>query len=214
MTASALRAPPRDIRSQTFRRLRQKRVAADTELLSVAGAVGSPVFDGSGRRIGSIDDLVVHWEPSEPHPPLVGALVHSRHGRTFVPADEFAALRPDRLELTGSLEARTVERQPWLIGLAHDVLDRQIVDVDGTDVARVSDLVLGRLRDRIRLVGADVSARTLVRRLGPAPLRRAVTPERVYDWAAVGAFPERGAGDASSVLRLTEPAPRLPRNTA
>jgi sporulation protein YlmC with PRC-barrel domain len=194
--------------------LRQKRVAADTELLSVAGAVGSPVLDGSGRRVGSIDDLLVHWEPPEPHPPLVGALVRARHGRTFVPVHEFAALRPDRLELIGSLEARTVERQPWLVGLAHDVLDRQIVDVDGTDVARVSDLVLGRCRDEIRLVGADVSARTLVRRLGPASLRRAVARERLYDWATVGAFPERGAGDAASVLRLTEPAARLPKNAA
>jgi hypothetical protein len=70
--------------------LRQKRVAAATDLLSVAGAVGSPVFDGSGSRIGSIDDLVAHWEPSEPHPPLVGALVRARHGRTLVPASAHA----------------------------------------------------------------------------------------------------------------------------
>ena len=33
--------------------------------------------------------------------------------------------------------------------------------------------------------------------------------ERVYDWASVAAFSVRGAGEAGSVLRLTNAAARL-----
>ena len=126
-----------------------------------------------------------------------------------MPASALAALTPDSVRLTADFEPRPVERQPGLVALANDVLDRQIVDAGGADIVRVSDLVLGRLPDGIRLVGADVSARTLLRRLGPAALRRRVAPERVYDWAAVAAFSVRGPGEAGSVLRLTTAAAEL-----
>jgi sporulation protein YlmC with PRC-barrel domain len=178
-------------------------------LLSVAGAVGSPVYDGFGTCVGTLDDVVVRWDPAEPHPPLAGAIVRVRRRRSFVPHAAIAGLLRDEMRLGGPFEHRPPERQPWLVALAHDVLDRQIVDVDGADVVRVSDLVLGRRPDGLRLVGADVSARTLLRRLGPASLRRRVARERVYDWASVAAFSARGAGEASSVLHLTNAAARL-----
>jgi len=184
-------------------------IRTEAPLISVAGAVGSHVFDGSGRRVAKLDDLVVGWHPADAHPPLVGAVVRLRRRLAFVPAGDVADLQPDRLLLKGSLRALPVERKPWFVALAHDVLDRQIVDVDGADVARVSDLVLERSPDGFRLVGADVSARTLLRRLGPASMRREVSRDRVYDWASVGAFSERGAEAASSVLRLTDAAARL-----
>jgi sporulation protein YlmC with PRC-barrel domain len=186
-------------------------VAAATELISVAGAVGSPVFDGAGVRVGRLDDLVIRWDAGDPHPPLHGAVIRIRRGRTFVPGTAIAAFLPDRLWLDGPVERCTPDRRPCLVALAHDVLDRQIVDADGADVVRVSDLVLGRLPDGIRLVGADVSARTLLRRLGPARLRRTVAVDRVYDWGYVAAFSARSADQAGSVLRLTNAAAGLRR---
>jgi sporulation protein YlmC with PRC-barrel domain len=209
MTAFALRPALHDVRRRPLARRRAATIRTDTHLISVAGAVGSHVFDGSGRNVGTLDDLVVDWEPSDTHPALVGAVVRTRRKRSYVPVADIADLEPDRLLLKGPLRGLPPERQPWHVALAHDVLDRQIVDENGGDVARVSDLVLARFPDGIRLIGGDVSARTLLRRLGTASMRREVSPSRVYDWASVGAFPERGAGDASSVLRLTsrpEPA--------
>jgi len=169
----------------------------------VAGATGSPVLDGEGRHVGSLEDLVVCWDTGDPHPPLHGIVVraHLKHG--YVPADEIAALDAATLRLTGAFAPHPVQRRHGLVALAHDVLDRQIVDVAGTDITRVSDLVLGRSPDGLRLVGADVSARTLLRRLGPRSLRRKVAAGRVDDWASVAAFSVRGAGEAGSVLALT-----------
>jgi magnesium transporter len=177
-------------------------------LVSVAGAVGARVHDADARLVGVVDDVVV-GPVEERYPPVVGVMVHVPRGRTFVPIDAIADFRSHALLLAGPLQSSAAARPPGLVGLAHDVLDRQIVDVDGANVVRVSDLVLGNDGRSFRLVGVDVSMRTLFRRLGPAPLRRHVSPERVYDWAAVGAFSERGPGGGPSILHLTGAAADL-----
>jgi len=201
---------PRRVRRRLLsRRHRRPLPVGAGELLSVAGAVGSPVYDAAGKRVGALHDLVVSWDTGEPHPPLAGVVVRARRSRGFVPAGAIAALEGDSVRLEGSFDPLPVVRGPGMVALAHDVLDRQIVDVDGADVTRVSDLVLGRTPDGIRLVGSDVSARTLVRRLGPPAMRRRVAVARVYDWASVAAFSVRGAGQAGSVLALTSAAAKL-----
>jgi hypothetical protein len=159
------------------------------------------------RLVGVLDDVLV-GPVDEPYPPVAGLVVRGLHGRTFVPVDGITDIRSHSVDLASS-RAGPVPRPPGLVALAHDVLDRQIVDVDGANVVRVSDLVLGRDGSGFRLVAVDVSMRTLFRRLGPARLRRHVSPARVYDWSAVGAFSERGAGGAPSVLHLTRAAADL-----
>jgi hypothetical protein len=208
VTNFALRPPPRRIARRSHGHREPRQLETDAELISVAGVVGSRVVDSSGRHVGKLDDLVVRWDPREAHPPLAGAIVRLLR-RGFVPRASIAELRPDGLRLHHTFSVRPVERKPWLVALAHDVLDRQIADLDGADVDRVSDLVLGLSADEIRLLGADLSARTFLRRLGPSQLRRRVARERVYDWAHVAAFSALGAADASSVLNLTEAAARL-----
>ena len=53
------------------------------------------------------------------------------------------------------------------------------------------------------LVGVDVSARTLFRRLGPSRLWAHPTPERVIDWAAIQPFGETESGAPEVRLRTT-----------
>jgi hypothetical protein len=179
-------------------------------LVSVAGAVGARVHDADARLVGVLDDVVV-GPFEERYPPVAGVMVRIPHGRTFVPIDAVADIRSQAVLLAGALQSRAGARPAGLVALARDVLDRQIVDVDGANVVRVSDLVLGNDGRSFRLVGVDVSMRTLFRRLGPASLRRHVSPERVYDWAAVGAFSERGADGGPSILHLTSAAADLRR---
>jgi sporulation protein YlmC with PRC-barrel domain len=210
MTAFALRPAPRRLGRRPLSRRPHRRVAPDPRLVSVAGAVGARVHDADGRLVGVLDDVVV--DPVEERdPPLVGVMVRVPHGWTFVPIAEVADIRSNAVLLAGPLRSGAAPRPPGLVALAHDVLDRQLVDVDGANVVRVSDLVLGNDEQGFRLVGVDVSMRTLFRRLGPASLRRHVSPERVYDWAAVGAFSERGADGGPSILHLTSAAADLRR---
>jgi hypothetical protein len=168
------------------------------------------VHDADARLVGVLDDVIV-GPVEERYPPVAGVMVRVPRGRTFVPIEAVADIRSHAVLLAGPLGSRASARPPGLVALAHDVLDRQIVDVDGANVVRVSDLVLGNDGGSFRLVGVDVSMRTLFRRLGPASLRRHVSPERVYDWAAVGAFSESGADGGPSILHLTDAAAELRR---
>jgi magnesium transporter len=208
VTAFALRPAPRRLRRRPLSRRPHRRVAPDPRLVSVAGAVGARVHDADARLVGVLDDVVV--DPVEERDPrVVGVMVRVPHGPTFVPITSVADIRSHAVLLAGPLQSGAAARPPGLVALAHDVLDRQIVDVDGANVVRISDLVLGRDGESFRLVGVDVSMRTLFRRLGPASLRRHVSPERVYDWTAVGAFSERGADGGPSILHLTSAAADL-----
>jgi magnesium transporter len=210
VTAFALRPAPRRLRRRPLSRRPHRRVAPDPRLLSVAGAVGARVRDADARVVGVLDDVIV-GPAEERYPPVVGVMVRVPNGRTFVPIDAVADIRSHAVLLVGALQSPAATRPPGLVALAHDVLDRQIVDVDGANVVRVSDLVLGNDGRSFGLVGVDVSMRTLFRRLGPASLRRRVSPERVYEWEAVGAFSERGADGGPSILHLTSAAADLRR---
>ena len=209
MTSHALRPLPRRLRSHPpGGARRRRRLAVDNRLLSVAGLVGARVYAEGAHLVGLLDDLVVHVG-EERYPSLVGAVVRTPRGRMYVADASILEVLPHRVLLAGQIVRSPVERGPGLITLVHDVLDRQIVDVDGANVDRVSDLILGRRGDDLCLVGVDVSIRTLLRRLGPAALRRRVASGRVYDWASVAAFSERETANAASILHLTEAAAAL-----
>jgi len=198
---------PRERRTRPRRHHDPDRLA-DVAPLSLVGIVGSPVETDSGTSAGAVSDLVVRWDTGDTYPAVVAVLIRAGRRRTSVPIGSVTAIRPDAIALRGAAGSRP-EREDGLVALAHDVLDRQLVDADGIDIVRVSDLVLARLSGGLRLIGVDVSARTLLRRLGPRWLRRQVAPGRVIDWASVGAFSVRGAGEAGSVLRLTSTAAQL-----
>ena len=212
MTTNALRLSPRRLRRPRLSLHRHRRsIEPALPLLSVAGAVGAPVLDASGKHLATLADLVVRLDPGETRPPLHGVIVRVGRTRAFVPVAAIITLKVECVEVAGVLSRRPVRRQPGLVALAEDVLDRQLVDVDGVDVVRVSDLVLGDGPDGFRLVGFDVSVRTLLRRLGPRTLRERIAAERIYDWASVGAFSVKDPGEAGSVLKLTESVASLSR---
>ncbi len=50
--------------------------------------------------------------------------------------------------------------------LIADLLDKQIVDVDGRKVVRINDIEIARTGDTLRVVAADVGVGGLLRRLG------------------------------------------------
>ncbi len=206
-TPSALRRR-REHRSQ---RLLANRAVADA-LVSVAGLVGRPVRDRSGAEVGRLLDLVVRWR-GEPYPPVTGLVVRVGRRRAYVPIDHVEEFSTERVTLSSTrLDLRDFERRPGEVVLNGDVVDHQLVDVDGVRVIRAADLYLARVGDEYRLVGVDVGFQTLLRRLGPPRWRRRPTPDRVIDWGAIQPF---GTGGAASgppgLMRLHTPNQALRR---
>jgi len=183
----------REARSE---RLLANRAVADA-LVSVAAIVGQRVRLHQGAEVGRLVDLVARWE-GDSYPPVTGLVVRVGRRLAFVPMDHVETLTVDEVRLSSArFDLRDFAQRPGEVLLAGDVIDHQVVDVDGIRVVRVSDLYLARLADGVRLVGGDVGLHSLVRRLGPARWRRRSTPERVIDWAAIQPF-----GTASGPVRL------------
>jgi CBS domain-containing protein len=174
-------------RDRRTERLLANRAVLDA-LTSVAGLVGRPVRITGGSEVGRLVDLVARWD-GEPYPPVTGLVVKVGRRLVFIPGEQLADLGRSEVTLrSATFSLRDFERRPGEVLLAGDVLDHQLVDVDGVRVVRASDLYLARVADGWRLVGVDVGFQSLLRRLGPRRFRARPTPERVIDWAAIQPF--------------------------
>jgi CBS domain-containing protein len=192
------------LRSLRDRSLRSQRALASRAvrdaLVSGAGLIGRPVRNQSGEEVGRLVEIVVNFSAaggSEPYPPATGLVVRIGRRRTWVPAAQIAQVTHGEVRLNSArLDLRDVVRRPGEVGLATDVLDHQLIDLEGRRVIRAADVVLAPLRGELRLVGVDVSILSLIRRLGPAWLRIRPTPDRVIDWAGIQPLSEenRAAG--------------------
>ena len=186
------------LREQRARRWRETASAHALEgsLISLAAVLGTKVTDPNGETVGRLRDVVVHWTTSTAYPPTTAIVVRVGRRDVLIGARWVEASAPSSVRLRSSAAyARAVERRPGDVALAHDILDRQVVDKDGTQLVRPADVYLAAVDGRIDLVGIEVGPRALLRRLGPARLRQHVRPERVIDWATIGSFsPVRSVG--------------------
>ncbi|GAA4111517.1 MULTISPECIES: magnesium transporter MgtE N-terminal domain-containing protein [Streptomyces] len=199
----------------TSARLRDRRVklarralAAKTvrgSLVSVAGLVKGPVTNQAGDDVGRVVDVVARLYGTDSYPPVTGLVIRVGRRRAFLQIDTVEQIDAGRVRLrTARMDLREYERRPGEVLLARDVLDHQLVDVDGIQVTRAADLYLAPLAERIVLVGVDVSLPTLLRRLGPRRWQARPTPERVLDWQSIAPFAEHATeGPAEVSLRGT-----------
>ncbi len=185
------------------------RALARQHLISVAGLVGRPVRLTDGPQIGRVADVVVRWA-SDTYPALTGLVARMAGHRTFVPFARITELGSDAVVLSSSvLDLRAFERRDGETLLMADVVDHQLVDVNGVKVVRPSDLYLAEVGARVCLVGVETGILPLACRLGPARWRTRATPSQVIDWANIHPAGRGGAvrlDRANRELRRLRPA--------
>jgi magnesium transporter len=161
-------------------------------MLYLSQAIGRPVLDRDGDPLGRVADLIV--AVGDRYPPVTGLVVETDRRRIFIPwtsVASFDAVAGARLS-TDRLDIARFHQRPNEITLKQDLLDKQIVDIDGRKVVRVNDLRLDEIEGRLHLVAVDVGAAGLLRRLGiEGPFRTLARntnlplPERYIDWEDV-----------------------------
>lgn len=181
----------RSLRQRTTQRAERATTnrAVQAAIVSLAALVGEPVRNPTGAEVGRLVDVVARVHGDERYPPVSGLVVKVGRRRAFLHAAAIDHIDHHGAYLrTSQLDLRDFIRRPGEVLLARDVLDHQLVDVDGVQVIRAGDLYLAPVGEHIRLVGVDVSVQSLLRRLGPKRLRARPTPDRVIDWDAVAPF--------------------------
>jgi CBS domain-containing protein len=166
--------------------------------------VGGELRDAAGERLGRVDDLIVRLG-DEDYPPVTGAVATVAGRPVFVAAEQIVELGPGFVTLIGQqLDLQHFRRRPQEVLLKKDVLDRQLINVDGARLVRANEIELARLEGWYRVVGVDVSLRGLVRRVMPRAFAGRVEPGGFLDWASVEPF----TGHVPTV-RLRVPHPKL-----
>src|SRR5207245_5895714 len=121
----------------------------------------------SSERLGLVDDLIVRLGDAG-YPPITGFLVSVAGRRAYLPAEMVSAIDHGGVTLRkAKLDLRAFERRPEEVLLKKDVLDHQLINVDGARLVRANDIELARLQGWWRVVGVDTGPRGGLRRLLP-----------------------------------------------
>ena len=163
-------------------------------MLYLSQVLGRPIIDLEGERVATLKDVIVRLG-EEDHPPVAGFVARYRRRDFFLPRWRISHFGEAGVRLNSDiLDLRPFVRRDGEVLLARDVLDKQLIDVDGKRVVRVNDVQLIEAANEWRVTGADVSLIGLWRRLAPAFMRSG-RPVEVIDWADVGYL----ATDAATV---------------
>ena len=155
-------------------------------MLYLSQVLSRPIYDSRGDKIASINDILVRYGV-EDYPPVIG-LVRGFGGGISLSRGETSRTSASSVRKCGStkLDLTPFERREGEVLLGKDVLDNQLIDVDGKRVVRVNDVQLINAGDFWRVTGADVSLQGFLRRLMPKGFYGSDRPVEVLDWADVG----------------------------
>lgn len=155
-------------------------------MLYVSQIIGRPIHDSRNEKFAVIKDVIVRYG-SEDYPPVVGLVARFRRRDFFVSQRNISAFDTGGARLgSAKLDLTPFERRDGEVLLGKDVLDNQLIDVDGKRVVRVNDVQLIDTGDRWRVTGADVSFQGFLRRLMPKGFYGNDRAVEVLDWADVG----------------------------
>lgn len=163
-------------------------------MIYLSQLMGNPVYAADGEKIGTVSDLGIATGEVFPR---VTSLAFKGPGRTpFMISWRKYVDTYDEKEIhlkVPAVEIRFSYLQPDEVLIARDILNKQIVDTRGMRVVRVNDLKLSDTSStQLRLLGAEVGARGILRSISPAlehvALKVARTfghpiPERIIAWS-------------------------------
>ncbi|QEM68566.1 magnesium transporter [Geobacter sp. FeAm09] len=131
----------------------------------LSAVIGRSVINSRGEELGLLRDLIM--VPGEVFPEVSHIVIKGRKGKMLLPWSEVSLFTHVVISSAGIAPGlRPYEYREAEILVRRDLLDKQIVDVDGAKVVRVNDIKLGKLHDKLCIFSVDIGFRGLLRRLG------------------------------------------------
>jgi magnesium transporter len=180
--------------------------------LALSDLLGSPVYDPSGAASGRVREVTL--APQEDRSRVVSLIVKTNSGNRVLPFSAVASINGGVRAATSSGEWAAENGTEGLFLLERDLLDQQVIDINGRKVVRVNDVDLqveaqrepGRSAPVLRIHSVDVGARGAVRRL-----LRGVAPRAAMN-ALLGKIPPRNIPWSFVDIIETDPARRVKLN--
>jgi magnesium transporter len=183
----------------------------------LSGIIGKEVFDADGDAIGVIKDLLVNSFPSgqiDPNQQLVtGVKLKIKKLTKFYSFRNFRVVKArEMISVTCSelIEIHSDEADNGLL-LVENMLDKQIVDMNGRKVVRVNDVRLATLPTGTFAIAVDIGIEGLLRRIGISlPIKRLLSLFRINIPAKFILWDDVQAIDHSNLnIRLSKSYARL-----
>jgi magnesium transporter len=138
-------------------------------MIYLSELTGKLVTDTDGEHIGNLMDLVASSLPNISRPVIVAIVVKRKGKELIIPiSDVIVLIRPiiplkDRIQNIKPYQPTEDD-----LFLAQDVLDKQIIDINGVRVVRVNDLEIVRVNEIGKYVvnNVDISSMGILRRIG------------------------------------------------
>src|SRR4030067_1449631 len=115
--------------------------------------------------MGKLRDIIVGLVA--PVPPVTALVVASGKETYLLPWDIVNLFNRRVISVNAHLRnLGPASTAPSDILIYRDLMDKQIVDINGAKLVRVNDLKLGDVKGRLCLVASDIGLRGILRRLG------------------------------------------------
>ncbi len=162
--------------------------------VSLTAILGTPITDAQGQLRGKLKDIVVDTGPDGGK--VAGIILKTRTGLSMVKPQDVLETPAGTFELRSAEAVSPLKDEGSYLFLQRDLVDQQIIDINGRKVVRVNDVDLewtGEGASRhLRVAEVEVGLRGAIRRVfkGVLPrtrlesLSRKVTP-RAIPWKFV-----------------------------
>src|SRR5664279_2126051 len=146
-----------------------------TARVSLTALLGTPVTDSQGQLRGRLKDIAVATGADAGK--VAGLVLKTKAGLRIVPSHEVMETPSGTLELRSIKALSPLDDQSNYLYLQQDLIDRQIIDINGRKVVRVNDVELewmGRgAAHLLRVAEVEIGMRGTFRRVFKGVLPRA-----------------------------------------
>src|ERR1035441_7790362 len=154
--------------------------------LALTELLGATVYDPSGAPSGRVREVTL--TPQEDRSRISSLIVKTKSGNRVLPFSAVSAINGGVRATTAAGEWLAANGTEGLFLLERDLLDQQVIDVNGRKVVRVNDVDLqvdapkdkdkdaDRTHPVLRVLSVDVGARGAVRPPSSPPARNAPPP--------------------------------------
>jgi magnesium transporter len=146
-----------------------------TMRVSLTGLLGTPVTDANGQLRGKLKDVAVATGADAGT--VAGLVLKTRDGLQLVQAQGVMETPAGTLELRSDTALSPLKDESSFLLLQRDLVDRQIIDINGRKVVRVNDVDLEWMNHgaahMLRVAEVEVGLRGAIRRVFKGILPRA-----------------------------------------
>jgi sporulation protein YlmC with PRC-barrel domain/CBS domain-containing protein len=168
-------------------------------MLALSELLGATVYDSSGAAGGRVREVTL--APQEDRARISSLIVKTKSGKRVLPFAAVSAINGGVRAVTPLTQWQAADGTEGLLLLERDLLDQQVIDINGRKVVRVNDVDLqldsqreanGHSHPVLRVHSVDVGTRGAIRRLLRSVAPRAALhilldriPPRSIPWAYV-----------------------------